>query len=422
MYHWRRQHGIVGAFGKPMFKDSDVTIANLLKTKGYETAAIGKWHLGWDFKFNNAPTGVIVQRGKERKFYKPEDINWSEPVQGGPVDRGFDYYYYYGDGTINFPPYAWVENETFVELPNMDMDPSNIGFGINEGSWEFRPGPKVKGWNPYEVLPTLTKKSVAYIKKQEKDKPFFLYMALPSPHAPIIPNDEFVGKSNAGPYGDFMFQSDWVVGQVLKTLKEQGLDKNTIVIFSADNGPEKYAFARAEKYEHYSMGDFRGLKRDLWEGGHHVPFIVKWPNKIKEGAVSDKLISQVDIMSTLMEITQTTIPDKAALDSQSFLSIITADSNTKEVRTTTIHNTYKGRYGVRDGNWLYINASTGEVSKMPSYFKELRNYSDFETKGLLFDIVNDPEQRVNLYKDFPGRVKKMEELLRLELDKGYLMN
>ena len=268
-YHWRRQFGIVGSFGEPFFNESDVTLPQVLKNNGYQTACIGKWHLGWNWNFKNEPSGEVAQWGGIRKFYQPEDIDWSGPISGGPLDRGFDYYF--GDGTINFPPYAWMENDRFVRLPESVMDVHNVGFDIEEGEWEFRPGPKVEGWNPYEVLPTLTKKTVEWIGKQDSNKPFFLYFALPSPHAPIIPNDEFKGKSSAGPYGDFVYQTDWVAGQVLKALKEKGLEENTIVIFSADNGPEKYAFERAQKYDHFSMGEFRGLKRDVWEGGHHVP-------------------------------------------------------------------------------------------------------------------------------------------------------
>ena len=296
-YHWRRQHGIVGAFGEPFFEDTDITLPQLLKEEGYRTACIGKWHLGWDWVFKNEPSGEVMQWGKMRKVYLPEDVEWSNPIKGGPLDRGFDYYF--GDGTINFPPYAWVENERIIEIPTEVMDINNIGFDTKEGAWEFRPGPKVAGWNPYHVLPTLTEKTKAWINQQDESQPFFLYFALPSPHAPIIPNDAFDGKSQAGAYGDFMVQTDWVVGEVLSELKEQGLQDNTIVIFSSDNGPEAYAWERAEKYAHFSMGDFRGLKRDVWEGGHHVPLLIKWPKQIEAGSVSDEIISQVDIMATI---------------------------------------------------------------------------------------------------------------------------
>jgi len=416
-YHWRRQHDIVGAFGKPFFKDSDITLPQVLKTKGYTTACIGKWHLGWDWVFKNEPSGEVKQWGSLRKVYLPEDIDWSEPIAGGPLSRGFDYYF--GDGTINFPPYAWVENDRIIEAPTQEMDIDNIGFETKEGEWEFRPGPKVKGWNPYEVLPTLTKKTLEWIGKQKESVPFFLYFALPSPHAPIIPNDEFDGKSQAGGYGDFMVQTDWVVGQVLKALKEKGCEDNTIIIFSADNGPEAYAWKRAENYGHYSMADFRGLKRDVWEGGHHVPFILKWSGQIKEGSISDEVISQVDIMATLSSITGIELPENTAPDSYNFLPVLKGGKYDSPYREATVHNTYESKWGIRKGDWLYINSSSGGHREMPESFKKLTGYTDFDTEGLLFNMKDDPEQRVNLYEKYPGKIREMDKLLQEYRKKGY---
>lgn len=408
-YHWRRQHGIVGAFGTPFFKDTDITLPQVLKTKGYTTACIGKWHLGWDWEFKNAPSGEIMQWGSMRKVYLPNDIDWSKPIGGGPLARGFNYYF--GDGTINFPPYAWVENDQIIEAPTKEMDINNIGFETKEGHWEFRPGPKVKDWNPYNVLPTLTKKTVEWINKQEKEQPFFLYFALPSPHAPIIPNDEFVGKSQAGGYGDFMFQTDWVVGQVLKALRERGMEDNTIVIFSADNGTESYAWERAEKYDHFSMGDFRGLKHDVWEGGHHVPFIIKWPGHVEANSTTNEVISQVDIMATLASITGIELPENAAPDSYDISAVIRGKEYKSPLREATIHNTYSSIWGIRKGDWLYINDSTGGHRELPESFKELTGYTDFNTEGLLFNMVDDSEQRINLYEKYPEKIEEMDNLI-----------
>lgn len=408
-YHWRRQHGIVGAFGKPFFKDTDITLPQLLKTKGYSTACIGKWHLGWDWAFKNEPSGEVMQWGKTRKVYLPEDIDWTKPISGGPLDRGFDYYF--GDGTINFPPYAWVENDQLTEVPDELMDINNIGYDVKEGEWEFRPGPKLKGWNPYKVLPTLTDKTVEWINKQHKNEPFFLYLALPSPHAPIIPTDQFDNTSQAGAYGDFIVQTDWVAGQVLKALKSQGLEKNTIVIFSADNGPESYAWKRAEKYGHFSMGDFRGLKQDVWEGGHHVPFIIKWPGQVKAGSISNEVISQVDIMATLAQLTNIELPSNAAPDSYNFLAVIRGEAYNSPLREATVHNTYASTWGLRKGKWLYINDQSGGHRPLPPSFKELKGYTDFNTEGLLFDMEKDAEQRTNLYEKYPEKIIQMDSLL-----------
>ncbi|MBE0652442.1 MAG: arylsulfatase [Bacteroidales bacterium] len=418
MYHWRRQHDIVNSFGKPFFHDSDNTLPQVLRDNDYTTACIGKWHLGWDWEFKNEPSGETMQWGRLRKFYGPDDIDWSKPVTGGPLDRGFDYYF--GDGTINFPPYAWMENDRIIEAPTEVMDINDIGFETKEGEWEFRPGPKVRDWNPYEVLPKLTKKAIEWISDQQKNEPFFLYFAFPSPHAPIIPNDEFLGKSDAGGYGDFVYQTDWVAGQILNTVREKGFEDNTIVIFTSDNGPEHYAFLRAEKYGHFSMGEFRGLKRDVWEGGHHIPLIIKWPGRVIKGSVSDRLVSQIDIMATLVAATGSELPENAAPDSYNFLPELLEVKSETPVREVLIHNTLANKWAVRKGPWLFINDKSGHHTEMPGFFKELRGYSDFETEGLLFNLEEDPEQRINQYDKYPEMVNELESLITDYKEDGYL--
>jgi arylsulfatase A len=418
-YHWRRQHEIVNSFGDPFFNDSDITLPQVLRDNGYTTAVIGKWHLGWDWEFINEPSLEALLLGRQDKVVLPEDIDWSKPINGGPVDRGFDYYF--GDGTINFPPYVWFENNRVNETPTELMLTDNIGYETKEGRWEFRPGPRVKGWNPYEVLPTITRKAIDWIGLQDKKQPFFLYFSLPSPHAPIIPNDEFIGKSEAGGYGDFIFQTDWVIGQILTALKENGFDDNTIIIFTSDNGPEQYAFARARDYNHFSMGDFRGLKVDIWEGGHRVPLIIRWPGHIKPGTVSDKLISQIDYMATLAAATGIALPEGAASDSYNFLPTLLGNEYNFPEREILIHNTYANRWAVRQGDWLYMDTNSGEHRIMPQFFKELRDYTDFETDGLLFNLKEDIEQRVNLYEQHPQKVQEMDRLIHVYKEKGYLV-
>jgi arylsulfatase A-like enzyme len=416
-YHWRRQHQIVGVFGEPFFKEDDIILPQVLKTRGYTTACIGKWHLGWSWNFKDEPSGEVMQWGAMRKYYTPDDIEWSEPIAGGPLERGFDYYF--GDGTINFPPYAWVENDRLLEVPTEVMDIQNIGYETKEGQWEFRPGPRVAGWDPYTVLPILTEKTKEWIHKQSGDRPFFLYFALPSPHAPIIPNDDFDGTSDAGAYGDFVFQTDWVVGQVLQAIESKGFEGNTIVIFTSDNGPEAYAWERAERYGHFSMGEFRGLKRDVWEGGHHVPFIIKWPGEIDPGSVSSEVISQVDLMATLAGITGTTLPDQAAPDSYNLLPILRGEEYPSPFREATIHNTFESIWGIRKGDWLFINSSTGGHRTPPESFSEMRGYVDFNTPGILFDMKEDPGQKNNLYEEYPELVQELDQLLQDYRDQGY---
>ena len=414
-YHWRRQHGIVNAFGKPFFQDGEMTLASMLKTQGYHTAAIGKWHLGYDWDAVKKPGAKPKKVGK-KSAYASDAFDWSKTVPGGPLSRGFDYYF--GDGTINFPPYCWMENDKAIVAPTEDLDLK--GMKTKEGGWEFRPGPMVKGWDPYKVLPTLAKKSVEFINKQSKDKPFFLYFALPSPHAPIIPNDEFDGKTKAGPYGDFVYQSDYIAGQVLKALKEKGLEENTLVIFSADNGPEKYAYPRIDKFDHVSMGKLRGLKRDIYEGGHRVPFIVRWPGKIKAGVVSNEVINQVDIMSTIAEIVGYKLSKENAVDSYSFLPVWKGESYKSPLREATIQNTYKDMYAVRKGNYVLINAYTGQHSGAPASYHEKSGYPKPNKKGgpQLFDLSSDVSQKKDLAKDKPEMVKELQSILKKYREEG----
>ncbi len=404
-YHWRRMHDIVWAFGPSVFKKDEFTIARMLKEKGYATACIGKWHLGWDWQFNAEP-----EKLKYGVTCKPEQLITEQPINDGPLAQGFEYYF--GDGTINFPPYAFIENDRFVEAPNVDLDLS--GKKVLEGSWEFRPGPMVKDWNPYNVLPTLTEKAEKYIGKQTKDKPFFLYFALPCPHAPIIPNKEFIGKSEAGAYGDFVVQTDDVVGRVISALEKAGLGENTLVIFSADNGPEWYAYDRVKNFNHRSMGNLRGLKRDTWEGGHRVPFVVKWPGQVRPQTVCNETVSQIDIASTLSAIVGYNLDDNEAVDSYNLLPLLKNKKHKTPFREATVQNTWENQYAIRVGDWVLIDNYSGEHTRMPEWYGEENNYQTYPktNEALLYNLAEDPSQHNNLFSNYPEKVKEMRALLK----------
>jgi len=277
-YHWRKFHNIVAAFGPPSFDDERLTLPEMLKERGYHTACIGKWHLGWNWNAIRKK-GAKPKGAGRNKAYAAADFDWSKPIPGGPLAHGFDYYF--GDDVPNFPPYAWIENDRVVEAPSIAYAPDPLP---TEGAPEGRPGPSVAGWQQDQVMPTLTRKAVEYIGKQKNaSKPFFLYFPWTSPHAPIVPVEEFQGSTKAGGYGDFMHQSDQSAGKVLAALEANGLSKNTIVIFTSDNGPEKYAYERVRDSKHSSMGELRGLKRDIYEGGHRVPMVIRWPGRARPG-------------------------------------------------------------------------------------------------------------------------------------------
>ncbi|MFM7182312.1 MAG: sulfatase family protein [Verrucomicrobiales bacterium] len=401
-HHWRDFYGIDSGFDKPFFKPGQLTLPAMLKAKGYTTACIGKWHLGWDWDSIRKP-------GAPAKSKKHDAFDWSKPFKGGPLARGFDHYF--GDNVINFPPYTWIEDERFLAPPDITF--KSTPQVTKEGSWECREGPGRSDWDFYKILPTLTKKGVEYIHSRKgKEEPFFLYFPLPSPHAPIIPTDEFDGKSKAGAYGDFVVQTDDTCGQILQALRDTGLDGNTIVFFSADNGAEAYAYARDEKFDHWSSNPLRGLKRDIYEGGHRVPTILKWPGVTKDGAVTEALFAQLDLMSTLASYLEFDLPEASAEDSHDFFPWLSGKSPAPP-RTTMVHNTFKDSYAIRHGDWVLIDAKTGAARQPPPAWMTKHQtpaYGD-ETVGL-YNLKEDLGQRKNLANKQPEKAKELKDLLK----------
>lgn len=419
-HHWRDFHGIVNAFGDSVFKPERLTLPEMLKEKGYKTAAIGKWHLGWNWDAirNKEVRATTVQDGRRKKQQLgPEAFDWTKSIPNGPLDHGFDYYF--GDTVINFPPYCWIENDKVVKAPDTLMQTGKWK-KIKEGGWECRPGPMVTGWDPYQNIPTTTKKGVKYIKEAANaEEPFFLYFAYPAPHAPIIPNDEFDGKSKAGPYGDFVYETDHSIGQLLQALTDSGQAENTLVIFSADNGPEHYAYARDVKFDHWSAHPFRGLKRDAYEGGHHVPFMIKYPGVTMAGTVNDALVSQIDIMATLASVVGYNLPEKnAAEDSHDLLPLLKGEA--KSIRTSHVHNTFDHTWAFREGDWVLITGKSGHHSRVTKEWLKKHDYPKTESKqARLFNLREDIGQRNDLAAKHPEKVRSMKASLAQIREQGY---
>ena len=406
-YHWRKFHGIVNSFDQPILDAERTTLPEMLKAKGYKTACIGKWHLGWDWNSIKKP-GAKPAGGKA---HLPGDFDWSKPIAGGPLSHGFDYYF--GDDVPNFPPYAWFENDRVITEPTVSLD---ITMKTAEGNWEARPGPSVKDWDFYAVMPKLTERAVEWIGKQKKDEPFFLYFPFTSPHAPIVPTKEFIGKSKANGFGDFVVQTDDTVGRVLAALKAHGFAENTLVIFSADNGPEHYAYDRLKNFDHRSMGELRGLKRDIYEGGHRVPFVVRWPGVVPAGKVNAGLMSQIDLFATIAAIVGTEIPADSGEDSYNQLALLKGES--PSARDAHVHNTNANGYAIRLGDWVLIDAKTGYVSKQPAWFDEVNGYTSDNHPGELYNLREDLAQKKNLYGDKPEKVAELKAKLKSIREKG----
>jgi arylsulfatase A-like enzyme len=279
-YSWRTrlQHGVLGGESPPLIEPGRLTVAGLLRENGYMTAGIGKWHLGLQFDTND----------------------FAQPITDGPVQHGFDYYYGIS-ASLDIPPYDYFENDRWTEIPSARKGfPSCVYGTLNSGLGPVRPGPAAPDFEAVNVLPNCTRKAVDYIGQRGADKkPFFLYLALPSPHTPLVPEKQWQGKSSIGPYGDYVMETDWAVGQVMDAVDRAGLRDNTLVMMASDNGfAPNVGSHKFEAVGHYPSAQFRGFKTDIWDGGHRIPFLVRWPGKIKPGSRSDQISGLWDLMAT----------------------------------------------------------------------------------------------------------------------------
>jgi arylsulfatase A-like enzyme len=404
-YAWRSRlrESVLWPWDPPLIEADRLTLPALLKQQGYATACIGKWHLGWNWTF-------VQDVDKSRDQAIPVDaVDWSQPLTGGPRACGFDYYF--GDDVPNFPPYTFIENERLLAAPTEQKPASMFG----------NAGPMAPGWKLEEVMPAITAKAVEWIDQSAKKtpaQPFFLYFPLTAPHTPIAPADEFKGKSQAGEYGDFVVEVDWAVGEVLQALERNGLAENTLVVFTSDNGPENFAYQRIRDHQHASMGDWRGLKRDTWEGGHRVPFLARWPEHIAPGSSSDEVLCLTDFMATTAAITGAPLPDTAGEDSYNMLPALLGEPRSEPIREATVHHSYSGRFALRRRDWVLIDAPTGDDNREPDWRKKERGYESHDEPGELFNLAEDPMERNNLYGEHPELVAELKALLEKYKQEG----
>jgi arylsulfatase A-like enzyme len=402
-YCWRSRlkRGVLLPWGATLIEEGRLTVPELLRQNGYATACIGKWHLGWNWPTKDgAPPSSVPDR--------LSNVDFTKPIADGPTTRGFDCYF--GVDIPNFPPYCFIENDRTVGIPS--VPDAGVAELFN------RPGPMLPGWKLVNILPELTRHAVKYVEDAAKSsKPFFLYFTLTSPHYPVVPAPEFKGKSGAGDYGDFVHQSDWTVGQVLEALKRSGVEKNTLVFFTSDNGPEVVeikpgAYDRIQQFHHYSMGDWRGAKRDTWEGGHRVPFLARWPGKIPEDSVSEERISHVDLMRTVAAMLGAALPDNAAEDSYDIMPALRGQKTDKPIREAIVHHSGNGHFAIRQGDYVFIDWPTGDDNREPAWFKNERGYTAHEFPGELYDLRQDAAERKNLFRERPEIVREMKTLLQ----------
>ena len=392
-YSWRTElkRGVFQAERKCLIPDQRMTVASFLRDNGYQTAMVGKWHLGMDFP------GTRTTR------------DWSQPVLDMPLDKGFDYFWGI-PASMNYGVLAWFEGR-FAKVPPIEYTskkPNKIALDDYRIMPPYDGSASVKDASPtgnfsgkLEVAPDFTDiscldrfttQSIEWMKQRNTDKPFFLYLPYTSPHKPVIPMDRFRGQGKAGAYGEFMIETDWHVGRILDFLEKEGLDENTFILFTSDNGPETTWKKRKELFQHASNGPYREGKRSIYEGGHRVPFIVRWPAGIvSPGRISSSLVCQTDLLATLAEIVGDSLPNNAGEDSQSFLSALTQVTTVN--RVPMIHHSSRGEFAIRDKQWKLVMGSTKK------------------RKQELYDLSNDPGEKHNLFDTQRERAGTLQQKL-----------
>ncbi len=415
-YSWRSrlQSGVLSGTDSPLIPTSRLTVAKFLQQNGYHTACMGKWHLGLDWakkpmskqdqKTDNNK-GKIEKKGKQPPRDASWNIDYTKPIANGPTSLGFDYFFGIS-ASLDMPPYVFIGNDKVTSLPTVEKT-------------YIRKGAASADFEAIDVLPKLTEKAITYIQERsdesKKGKPFFLYLAFASPHTPIVPAKSFQGKSNLSPYGDFVMQTDDSIGKILDCLDKTGLSDNTIVILTSDNGCSPWANVnQLEKLGHFASGDLRGYKADIWDGGHRMPFIVRWPGKIKSGTSCSQTICHTDFFATCADILQKKLPDNAAEDSFSLLPLWLGKQK-KISRAAVIHHSISGVFSIRQGDDKLILCPGSGGWSQPNDKKALQ---DHLPSAQLYNMKDDIGEQKNLAKDQQQTIDRLTKLLEEYIHNG----
>lgn len=395
-YNWRStlKESVLWGESTALIPLERTTVASMMKNAGYNTAFIGKWHLGWNFARD--------ENG---------EIDFTKEVKHTPNDLGFDYAYGHC-GSLDMAPYVYVENG-FVTAKPVDTT-ENTG----EYSW-WRKGLTSPDFIHEDVTPNFFRRGIRYIQeKANMDNPFFLYLALPSPHTPILPSEEWQGKSGLNPYGDFVMMVDDFIAQLVDAVNKEGIENNTLIIFVTDNGCSPAAkIDEMEAKGHYPNYTSRGHKADIFEGGHHVPFIVKWPASVKSGTQCKQTICTTDLMATLADIINYDLQDNEGEDSYSLLPLFRQEKINGTLREATVHHSINGSFAIRKGDWkLAMCPGSGGWSYPQPGIDDvvISKLPDVQ----LYNLKNDPGEKTNLQAEKPEIVEELKALLTLYIEEG----
>ncbi|MBN8732898.1 MAG: arylsulfatase [Acidobacteria bacterium] len=389
-YCWRSRlkSGVLQGYHRALIEPGRATVPSMLKSAGYHTAGVGKWHLG---------------------FGSTEPVDYSKPFDISPNSHGFDYYYGI-PASLDFEPYCYVENNRAVDPPTAFTPGLNVPRGVF-----WRQGKVAPSFVFEDVLPTLAKKATTYIaeRAREPQRPFFLYLPLTGPHTPWLPTRKFEGKSAAGIYGDFVAMVDDVIGQVTEALRQHGLENNTLLILTSDNGAHWTPEDRA-RYPHRANAWWRGQKADIHDAGHRIPFLARWPGRIAPGTVSGQLTCLTDLFATAAEINGIALKENEAEDSFSFLSAATAAPAKSPARASIVHHSAQGMFALRRSEWKLAESLGSGGFTEPQKESPTPN----GPTGQLYNLMADPAESDNLFLRNPTKVAELTAELNAIRTKG----
>lgn len=410
-YCWRSRlkRGVLGGYSEPLLEPGRPTIANVMKGAGYRTAAVGKWHLGMALP-------MLSGDGDKSKWDGDPGVDFAGEITDGPTHHGFDHYFGVS-ASLDMAPYVYIRDRRFTQMPSLQQKPVPFPHFI-------RSGPRAKDFVVDEVLDRLTEEAVQFISKSAPESaPYFLYLPLTGPHKPTQPHQRFRGKTGLNEYGDFVHQVDWTVGQVLDAVDASGEAQNTLIVFTSDNGSYMYRYDDPEKKDHVedvavqgyrpehhrANGPLRGTKADIWEAGHRVPCLVRWPNVVAEQASCSATVCLTDLFATCAEIVNAELDNEVAEDSVSWMGLLSGDAVSRGV--PVIHHSSGGMFAIRDGRWKLVcgNGSGG---------REQPRGKPFEGPYQLFDIEADLAETGDLAERHPEVVAKLTEQLEAIRESG----
>ena len=412
-YNWRSrlQTGVLGGMSPHLIEPDRLTVAGLLQQHGYYTGCIGKWHLGmdWALKPGNEPFADKIEKGPEGW-----NADFAAPITGGPTAVGFNYYFGIS-ASLDMVPYTFIQDDRVVVVPTTDNAyPMMLGKKSTT-----RRGPAAEGFDATDVLPTLTSKAVEYVDRRAADaksgKPFFLYLPLNSPHTPIVPTSEWQGRSGLNPYADFVMQTDHSIGQVVEAIDRNGLRDQTLIFVTSDNGCSPQAdFPALMAQGHNPSAVLRGHKADIWDGGHRVPFVVRWPGRVASGSVSKQLVSLVDLMATCADVLGVKLPANAGEDSVSLLPALLGKDEAP-LREALVHHSIGGKFSIRQGSWkLELCPGSGGWSRPRDPEAVRQGLPDLQ----LYDMTNDLGEQHNVAAEHRDVVAKLTALLERYVAEG----